>query len=246
MVTHWNVKMNVKLVLWTLVGLASCSCRTLTIALNSNRAAFCGAGCSIVKSTPAFCGQSTPSMRRHMYASVGWNQNRGFLGSRKSSKSSGTEIQMSASSDTKDMKDVGESESESKSKSKSKSTPITLLAGFLGAGKTSTLKHLLENKEGVRIGVIVNDVASVNIDNKLIASFGETVELQNGCACCSLAGELIDSVQQVTENGTRDLDAIVIELSGVADPVAVKENWKQATQVRTFFCILFLCTIYNI
>lgn len=111
--------------------------------------------------------------------------------------------------------------------------PITLLAGFLGSGKTSTLKHLLENKEGVRIGVIVNDVASVNIDNKLIArGEGGTVELQNGCACCSLSDELLSSVQTVTDNGERPLDAVVVELSGVADPIAVRNNWEAATQAN--------------
>ncbi|EED92039.1 hypothetical protein THAPSDRAFT_262540, partial [Thalassiosira pseudonana CCMP1335] len=119
--------------------------------------------------------------------------------------------------------------------------PIILLAGFLGSGKTSTLKHLLENNQNIKIGTIVNDVASVNIDAKLIANsdsrnddnsinaFAEgVVELQNGCACCSLADELFASVERLTEGGKRELDAIVVELSGVADPVAVRDNWEQA------------------
>ena len=118
--------------------------------------------------------------------------------------------------------------------------PITLLAGFLGSGKTTALKNLLENREGLRIGVIVNDVASVNIDAKLIANpdnsnyegddvmfDGGTVELQNGCACCSLADELLTSVEQLVTG--RNFDAVVVELSGVADPVSVKENWLQAS-----------------
>eukprot|EP00984_Skeletonema_dohrnii_P029359 scaffold19877_cov56-Skeletonema_dohrnii-CCMP3373.AAC.1 len=54
------------------------------------------------------------------------------------------------------------------------------------------------------------------------------VELQNGCACCSLADELLTSVERLTEGGKRELDAIVVELSGVADPVAVRDNWEQA------------------
>ena len=109
-----------------------------------------------------------------------------------------------------------------------KPVPITLLSGFLGTGKTTTLKHLLENVDGVRIGVIVNDVASVNIDAKLVA--GQTidgmVELQNGCACCSLADELFFSVDSMIKD--RELDAIVVELSGVADPMAIKNNWLMA------------------
>ena len=121
---------------------------------------------------------------------------------------------------------------------KKKPIPTILLAGFLGSGKTSTLKHLLENNQNIKIGTIVNDVASVNIDAKLIVNNGQTnefsssasavVELQNGCACCSLSDELLTSIERLTLGGTRDLDAIVVELSGVADPVAVRDNWDQA------------------
>jgi len=82
-------------------------------------------------------------------------------------------------------------------------------------------------------------VASVNIDQKLIANPNaaananaldgdDTIELQNGCACCSLADELLTSVEQLTAQGTRTLDAIVVELSGVADPNVVRENWSVA------------------
>ena len=109
---------------------------------------------------------------------------------------------------------------------KAKSVPITLLSGFLGTGKTTTLRHLLENTQGSRIGVIVNDVASVNIDAKLVTSQSldnGIVELQNGCACCSLADELFFSVDKILEG--RNLDAIVVELSGVADPSAIQKNW---------------------
>ncbi|KAL3763248.1 hypothetical protein ACHAWU_008951 [Discostella pseudostelligera] len=142
--------------------------------------------------------------------------------------------------------------------------PIILLAGFLGSGKTSTLKHLMENNSNIKIGVVVNDVASVNIDAKLLSNTGrransdyqgsdeeasssstntvtsfmddgdndddddDTVELQNGCACCSLSDELLTSVVRLTKGGTRQLDAIIVELSGVSDPMAVKENWEQA------------------
>jgi len=121
--------------------------------------------------------------------------------------------------------------------------PITLLAGFLGSGKTSTLLNVLENKEGLRVGVVVNDMAKINIDSKLISSASksgrdatildgeEAVELQNGCACCSLADELLTSVDSLMSNG-REFDCVVVELSGVADPVAVKENWKQATLLK--------------
>jgi len=128
----------------------------------------------------------------------------------------------STSSSTTDEAAAGENE---------KTIPMTLLGGFLGSGKTSTLQNLLTNNGGLKIGIIVNDVASINIDAKLLAnpniSSGETIELQDGCACCSLADELLTSVEKLMEGG-RKLDAIVVELSGVADPIAVRNNWEQA------------------
>lgn len=132
--------------------------------------------------------------------------------------------------------------------------PITLLSGFLGSGKTSTLKNLLENTEGIKVGVIVNDVASVNIDAKLIRSKSSNmIQLENGCACCSLADELLTSVDQILSASSspppsssssqmpslsssslqnRKLDALVVELSGVADPVSVKNSWKVAEMAQ--------------
>lgn len=106
--------------------------------------------------------------------------------------------------------------------------PIILLSGFLGAGKTTTLQHLLQNTDGSKIGVVVNDMASVNIDAKLVAGTQDgVIELQNGCACCSLADELLESVKLLL-NGDRKFDALVVELSGVADPIAIKSNWNAA------------------
>ena len=115
--------------------------------------------------------------------------------------------------------------------------PITLLSGFLGSGKTTTLQHLLENKEGLKIGVIVNDVASVNIDAKLVKNSDSdsnialqsdgVIELQNGCACCSLADELLPTVQTLLDSKD-NFDAIVVELSGVGDPVAIQQHWKRS------------------
>ncbi len=125
--------------------------------------------------------------------------------------------------------------------------PITVLAGFLGAGKTTALKRLLENTEGIKVGTVVNDVAAVNIDAKLISNpmntkesdnnnlvktgnAGGTVELQNGCACCTLSDELLTSVSDLMQG--RELDAIVVELSGVADPEAVRQNWEAAVAAK--------------
>ena len=118
-----------------------------------------------------------------------------------------------------------------------KPIPITVFSGFLGSGKTSLLQHLLQNKEGLRIAVIVNDVASVNIDSKLIASSTEgasgMVELQNGCACCSKSEELLASVSELVmlsdmKGDDQGFHHIVVELSGVADPKSVRAKFQEA------------------
>jgi G3E family GTPase len=96
---------------------------------------------------------------------------------------------------------------------------------------------MLHNKEGRRIAVIVNDVASVNIDSKLVSSSTEgasgMVELQNGCACCSLSDELISSVEQLVtlsdiRGNDEGFDHIVVELSGVADPKGIRSKFQEA------------------
>jgi len=134
-----------------------------------------------------------------------------------------------------------------------KPIPITVLSGFLGSGKTSLLQNLLNNDRGLRIAVIVNDVASVNIDSKLVANSQRQqqtaansgsnngggggaagmVELQNGCACCSLSEELLGSVSElVTLSDLRGEELafhhIVVELSGVADPKSVRAKFQEA------------------
>jgi G3E family GTPase len=117
-----------------------------------------------------------------------------------------------------------------------KPIPITVISGFLGSGKTTLLQNLLENNEGLRIAVIVNDVASVNIDSKLVAGQNAAagmVELQNGCACCSLSEELLTSVSELVtlsdmRGDSEGFQHIVIELSGVADPKAVRAKFQEA------------------
>jgi G3E family GTPase len=131
--------------------------------------------------------------------------------------------------------------------------PMVLLSGFLGTGKTSALQHLLHSPDHkLKLGVIVNDMAAVNVDAKVLsaatnyppqpqrgsdstspsanaAAPPQVVQMQNGCACCSLADELYVSVQQLVQSSSKDpLDAIVVELSGVADPTAIRNNWSVA------------------
>lgn len=99
--------------------------------------------------------------------------------------------------------------------------PFTLVSGFLGSGKTTLLQRLLEQPAGRRIAVLINDFGAVNIDAALIRSRGPTIfELTNGCACCSLAAGLAQTLADLL-TGSRTFDAIVMEASGIAEPLGI-------------------------
>ncbi len=99
--------------------------------------------------------------------------------------------------------------------------PITILTGYLGAGKTTLLNRILHGDHGKRIAVLVNDFGAVNVDAKLVVDVeGETISLANGCICCTIRGDLIESVQTLLTSDTPP-DYIVIEASGVSDPAQV-------------------------
>lgn len=96
--------------------------------------------------------------------------------------------------------------------------PVTVIGGFLGAGKTTLLNHLLRASQFRRLAVLVNDFGAINIDVELIAnSDGDTISLTNGCACCSIGGDLTAALIRVIEDPV-PFDAVVIEASGVSDP----------------------------
>ena len=100
-------------------------------------------------------------------------------------------------------------------------TPVTVITGFLGSGKTTLVNHILANRQGLRAAVLVNDLGDINIDAELITSTeGGVVELSNGCICCSLNGDLMDGLVQALER-PQPVDLLIIETSGVADPVPV-------------------------
>ncbi len=100
--------------------------------------------------------------------------------------------------------------------------PVTIISGFLGAGKTTLLNYLLNAKLGLRVAVLVNDFGAINIDAALVTGVsGEsTIDLSNGCICCSIRDDLLESVVQLIQRPDPP-DYIVVETSGVSDPVAV-------------------------
>ncbi|MFS0749786.1 GTP-binding protein [Oceanobacillus sp. 1P07AA] len=110
----------------------------------------------------------------------------------------------------------------------SKKVPVTVLSGYLGSGKTTLLNHLLNNKQNLKIAVIVNDMSEVNIDASMVKMGGfsrteeKLVELQNGCICCTLREDLIQEVDNLTK---LDIDYIVIESSGISEPIPVAQSF---------------------
>ena len=99
---------------------------------------------------------------------------------------------------------------------------VTVVAGFLGAGKTTLVNHLLEYANGRRLGVMVNDFGALNIDQALINERrDDLITLSNGCVCCSLQGELSSSIESLIARKGQQLDHLLIECSGVSDPERV-------------------------
>lgn len=108
--------------------------------------------------------------------------------------------------------------------------PITVLSGFLGSGKTTLLNHILNNKQGMKVAVIVNDMSEVNIDARLVEDTGalsrteeRLVEMSNGCICCTLREDLIEEVGRLAHEGR--FDYLLIESTGISEPLPVAQTF---------------------
>jgi G3E family GTPase len=127
----------------------------------------------------------------------------------------------------------------------SKKIPVTIVTGFLGSGKTTLVNHILKEQHGRKIAVIVNEFGEIGIDGQLtIADDDEQiVEFNNGCLCCTVRGDLVRTLEDLTQRA--DLDAVLIETTGLADPAPVASTFIVAEEIKSKFSLDAFITVVD-
>lgn len=132
-----------------------------------------------------------------------------------------------------------------------KMVPITLLTGYLGSGKTTLINHILNNQEGYKVAVIVNDIGEVNIDADLIAKGGvvnqtddSLVPLTNGCICCTLKVDLMQQIVDIIK--TKQFDYILIEASGICEPIPIAQTITVLSDSTEQYGLPKICRLDNV
>lgn len=132
-----------------------------------------------------------------------------------------------------------------------KIVPITVLTGYLGAGKTTLINHILTNQEGYKVAVIINDIGEVNIDAELIQKGGvvnekdaDLVPLSNGCICCTLKVDLMKQIAEIIKTGK--FDYILIEASGICEPLPIAQTITVLSEQTAQYGLPKICRLDNV
>ncbi|WP_373542906.1 GTP-binding protein [Chamaesiphon sp.] len=126
--------------------------------------------------------------------------------------------------------------------------PVTIVTGFLGSGKTTLLNHIIQNFEGYKVAVLVNEFGDINIDSQLLIKVGDdedknTIELTNGCICCTINDDFADAVYRILTRRDR-IDYLVIETTGVANPLPIAMTFL-GTELRDFTHLDSIVTVVD-
>ena len=128
--------------------------------------------------------------------------------------------------DTDDDDDDEKANMNDANEKKKKKTPVTIITGFLGAGKTTLVNYILKSSQhGLKIAVIENEFGAVSIDESLVAENvkekEDIISMDNGCVCCTVRGDLVRALMQLKDRKDKTFDAVIIETTGLADPAPV-------------------------
>lgn len=129
--------------------------------------------------------------------------------------------------------------------------PVTILTGFLGAGKTTLLNRILLERHGERIAVIENEFGEAGVDNKLLLSSGteQIVEMNNGCICCTVRGDLVrilGDLRQRRQDGVLAFNRIIIETTGLADPAPVAQTFFIDEEIAAYYALDAIVTVVDV